>query len=144
LIQEVFNLEDGKVHKIKYQKPSRDAHVGHCVRYSSFLNKSEVKDFSLLSSNPRIDIQVPPLKSDIKYFYSINRDCVVQGDPPPKEKLPCTKPKLIGTSDLDDDGLKEYWFTEPYTWDTGFSVSEDNRRHSGLESIIQNCDFCSD
>jgi hypothetical protein len=37
-------------------------------------------------------------------------------------------------SDLDQDGSREYWATEPYMWDMGITIW--HQTHSGLKSLF--------
>ena len=63
-------------------------------------------------------------------------------DYPTGEGPPCSRPTLFAISDLDSDGLDEFWFTVPYMWDTGFQVAELTPDHSDLVMIASACLDC--
>lgn len=52
------------------------------------------------------------------------------------------RPELIAVSDSDADGNPEFWYSDPYTWDTGLGVLEvvdDN-----AVPVLAVCPACSD
>lgn len=71
-------------------------------------------------------------------FYSLNKDCVANDTVPPS----CDKPDLIATSDLDEDGLLEFWYRDPYSWDWGFAVAEVSKGNDNLVTISKECFSC--
>ena len=112
----------------------------HCVFHGE-----PAQDFglwTLLSSRPLPAFFSHPSASDRAYFAEHRDVCVDQGDYDPHEKPPCSRPQLLAVSDLDGDGAKEYWATEPYMWDTGISVWQ--RATTGVTSILSICTGCSD
>jgi hypothetical protein len=98
--------------------------------------------WTLLSSRPLPGGFHSPSPSDTSHFTKHRGECVDQGDYEPSKRPPCTRPKLLVVSDVDRDGRKEYWATEPYTWDTGITVWE--RSEDGLVEILSTCPGCSD
>ena len=104
-----------------------------------------VQDFALwtlLSSRPLPTIFSRPNASDRSYFGEHRDVCVDQGDYEPTEKPACSRPLLLAVSDLNRDGAKEYWATEPYIWDTGITVWQ--HAETGLTAILAVCTGCSD
>ncbi len=112
----------------------------HCVFHAE--PSEDLPLWTILSSQPlsgEFDLPSVPEKN---YFAQHQDICVDQGDPYPSKKPPCSRPKLLAVSDLDHDGAKEYWATEPYTWDTGITIWEQSP--SGLKSMYKICTGCSD
>lgn len=113
----------------------------HCVYFGSFGN-AKLPRWTLLSSEPLLGVFRPPTAKDRSDFYRLNTSCVQQGDYPEGKTPPCVRPKLLAVSDINKNGRPEYWATEPYLWDTGLTVWENN---SGtLTPLLQVCVGCSD
>jgi hypothetical protein len=112
----------------------------HCV-FSAEPDPS-LPSWTLLSSRPLGEMFSPPSEADSSYFGAHQDICVDQGDYEPSNKPPCTRPMLLAISDLDRDGAKEYWSTQPYLWDTGIAVWQ--RTEAGLNHIMEVCAGCSD
>jgi hypothetical protein len=93
-------------------------------------------------SSKRMNLNTKPDPKVVEIFYSINTDCVGQGDPPPDERKPCTKPELLATSDLNFNGRPEFWYSTPYTWNTGFSLAELSGSGQELEILSSRCLDC--
>lgn len=113
----------------------------HCV-YHAEMSPSEISQWTLLASKPMGHVFRSPRPQDISFFRKHNSTCVDQGDYEPSKKPPCTRPKLIAVSDIDRDGVSEYWATAPYTWDTGFTVWKEI--DNGLVRVLDVCTGCSD
>ncbi len=110
-----------------------------CVWYGKLEKK--VISPSLFSSNKiALNLGVTDVMRDT--FYSINKDCVNQGDWLPGEKPPCAKPKLLATSDLNGNGRLEYWYTDPYMWEWGFTIAEIDETGKKMSPIVKKCPGC--
>lgn len=118
-------------------------HMGedHCV-YSGTLEKSDLPRWTLLSSKPLRDMFRAPTKEEREMFYRLNTSCVQQGDPPAGQVPPCVRPTILAVSEINKNGKIEYWATEPYLWDTGITVWENN--NGTLVQLLQVCVGCSD
>jgi hypothetical protein len=113
----------------------------HCVYFGSF-GKDNPPRWTLLSSEPLPGVFRAPTSKDTEGFYRLNTSCVHQGDYPKGQAPPCVRPKLLAITDINKDGNPEYWATEPYLWDTGLTVWENNK--GILVPIIRVCVGCSD
>jgi hypothetical protein len=113
----------------------------HCVYFGSF-GKVSPPRWTLLSSKPLPSVFRAPTAKDTKVFYRLNTSCVHQGDYPEGQEPPCVRPKLLAVTDFNKNGKPEYWATEPYLWDTGLTVWENN--NGVLVPLIQVCVGCSD
>ena len=113
----------------------------HCVYFASFAGK-EPEELTLVATAADVPQLREPSSDDTAYFRARNTTCVVQGDYDPGTEPPCTPPRLLAVSDLDGDGLREFWATEPYMWDTGLSLWKE--APEGLESWHSLCVGCSD
>ena len=111
----------------------------HCVYHAELAEA--VADWTLLSSRPLPGVFESPSAADRAYFAEHTQTCVAQGDRSDPQ-LPCSGPELLAVSDIDGDGMAEYWATEPYIWDTGVSVWQ--REDEGLSRIFTGCTGCSD
>ncbi|MCZ6853343.1 MAG: hypothetical protein O7G86_05420 [Gammaproteobacteria bacterium] len=114
--------------------------INHCVFHAE--PKQNLPLWTLLSDRPLPGVFHHPNPSETTYFAEQHDVCVDQGDPEPREKPPCSRPKLLAVSELNQEGEKQYWATEPYRWDTGITVWK--RTENGLSSIIKVCSGCSD
>lgn len=114
-------------------------HMGedHCV-FSAGIGAQTLAPWTLLTSRPLPGVFRAPTPAEVKHFARLGPQCVKQGDEPWVE---CTRPRLLGITDLNKDGKPEYWATEPYMWDIGLSVWEGT---SGLTRLLQVCVGCSD
>ena len=115
--------------------------AGNCVYFGS-LGKSSPSHWTLLSSKPIPDVFRVPTSKDNAEFYRLNTSCMQQSDYPEGKEPPCVKPKLLAITNINKNGKPEYWATEPYLWDTGITVWENN--NGVLEPLLQVCVGCSD
>jgi hypothetical protein len=111
----------------------------HCV-YAADVRPGQPKG-SLLATAPLPGAFRAPSAEDRAFFQSHDSGCVPPGDFEPADKPPCTRGELLAVSDLDGDGVREYWATQPTTWDTGISVWQ--RTSQGLEIVLEACPGCS-
>ena len=113
----------------------------HCV-YPASLSRKPVSSWEIWSSSVALSARIrPPTTQELANFQNYAMSCVVQGDHP--ESVEPTCPKLIAVSDLNTDGLLEYWHTVPYRWDTGLRAASEglDRR---LVPLLSVCPGCSD
>jgi hypothetical protein len=115
--------------------------VDHCVYFGNF-EKAIPLRWTLFSSKPLSGVFRAPSSKDTEEFYRLNTTCVQQGDYPEGQEPPCIRPKLLAVTELNKRGKPEYWATEPYLWDTGLTVWENN--NGTLTPLIQVCVGCSD
>ncbi len=99
---------------------------------------SSVKPEQFFSTKKGVKVRTQ-LTDDEKTFFvtQINTACVDQGDFPETEKPPCTRPTPVAITDLNENGQREYWFTEPYMWDNGIGVIEEPQNR-----ILTACPGC--
>lgn len=114
---------------------------GSCV-YFGTLDKADLPLWTLLSSAPLPGVFRTPAQKDRDEFYRLNTTCVRQGDFPAGHEPPCVRPILLAISDINKNGKLEYWATEPYMWDTGLTVWENNG--GTLTKLLEVCVGCSD
>lgn len=112
----------------------------HCV-YFGFFRKPNPPRWTLLSSKPIPGVFRAPTPKDRAEFYRLNTSCIEQGDYLEEQVPPCVRPELLAVSDINKNGSPEYWATEPYLWDTGVTVWENN---GALTPLLQVCVGCSD
>jgi hypothetical protein len=110
--------------------------VDHCVYYGT-IDNDDLPQWTLMSSEPLQDVFQMPSSGDMEEFYRLNTTCIYQGNLPES----CTKPKILAVSDINQNGMKEYWATEPYKWDTGLTVWENSGK---LVPLLRVCVGCSD
>lgn len=111
----------------------------HC-EFPAELSLSPTNAWRIWVSDRALALRGPnPAERDS--FRKLKPDCVSSRDPaaPPQ----CVYADLIAVSDLDENGLPEYWHTVPYGWDIGLTVSE-LATPSGLEKLLSACPGCSD
>jgi len=113
----------------------------HCVYFGTF-GTANPRRWTLLSSAPLPGVFRTPSRAERAEFARLNTTCIVQGDYPEDEAPPCTRPELLAVSDINKDRKPEYWATEPYNWDTGLSVWEE--QNGKLVPLLQVCVGCSD
>ena len=113
----------------------------HCVYFGTF-GKANPPRCTLLSSKPIPGVFRASTREDRAAFYQLNTSFVQQGDYPEGQKPPCVRPKLLAVTDINKNGKPEYWATEPYLWDTGLTVWENN--NGALIRLLQVCVGCSD
>jgi hypothetical protein len=113
----------------------------HCVYFGSIGNV-DMPLWTLLSSEPLPGVFRKPTSKDRAEFFRLNTTCVQQGDYPEGKAPPCVRPELLAVSDINRNGKPEYWATEPYMWDTGLTVWENNA--TALVPLMQICVGCSD
>jgi len=109
----------------------------HCIYYG--VPKNVVLSQWTLLATSKIDSLRIPSKKEISRFYQLNTTCIQQGDheiPPP-----CTKPKLLAVSDINQNNKSEFWYTDPITWDTGLTIGEENQSNT-LTHIVSACPGC--
>ena len=118
-------------------------HMGedHCVYFGS-LENAGVPRWTLLSSKPLPGVFRTPTAKDHAEFRRLNTSCVQQGDYPEGKAPPCVRPRLLAISDINKNAKPEYWATEPYRWDTGLTVWENDTRT--LTRLLEVCPGCSD
>ncbi len=112
----------------------------HCVFHAE--PKADLALWTLLSDRSLPEIFHYPDASETAYFAEHHNICIDQGDYEPSKKPSCTRARLLAVSELNQDGEKEYWATEPYMWDTGITVWK--RTETGLTPIKKVCSGCSD
>jgi hypothetical protein len=112
----------------------------HCVFHAE--PETDLALWTLLTNRPAPGIFHQPSPSETAYFTKHHNLCIDQGDYEPSSKPPCARPRLLAVSDLNQNGEKEYWATEPYTWDTGITVWK--HTESGLALLQAKCSGCSD
>lgn len=112
----------------------------HCVFHAQ--PEEDLPLWTILSDRPLPGVFHHPSPPETAYFAEHHNSCVDQGDYPASRKPPCSRPKLLAVSELNQDGEKQYWATEPYRWDTGITVWKHTEK--GLSSIRKVCSGCSD
>lgn len=112
----------------------------HCVYFAS-INNNKYPRWSLFTSKPD-KIFKAPSEEETQLFYRLNQTCTNQGDYPKGKEPPCTKPKLLAVTDINDNNKPEFWATEPYLWDDGLSIWEYDKK--SLHQIFEVCVGCSD
>lgn len=110
--------------------------VDHCVYFGTIENK-DLPRWTLMSSEPMQYAFKGPTSMDSELFYKLNTTCIYQGNLPET----CTKPKILAVSDINNNGMTEFWTTEPYKWDTGLTVWEYSDK---LIPLLRVCVGCSD
>ncbi len=111
----------------------------HCVYHAEL--SDDLPLWTLLSSQPLYDTFKQPSKMEIDYFTKYGDSCVYQGDPHPSEEISCSRARLIMVSDINKDGIKEFWATDPYTWDTGITIWQQSPEGiKRLYSVCRGCD----
>ncbi len=118
-----------------------DFTVDHCVYFGDF-GKASLPRWTLVSNKPILGVFRTPTRKETAEFYRLNTTCVRQGDYPEGHEPPCVRPTLLAVSDFNKNGKLEYWATEPYLWDTGLTVWEDD--NGVLTPLLQVCVGCSD
>ena len=141
----LHRLLDASSATIEKIEPYLDRHgKDHCV-YPATLLISPANSWEIWASRPDLRGTVRrPTPDEANRFREYESDCIFQGGPPPEGVKPvCVRPELVAVSDLDGDGMLEYWHTAPYTWDTGFRIAEEEQA-DGLVSMLSACPGCSD
>jgi len=103
------------------------------------ISDQNIKPFELIGTSVGLKLNFQPSENH-KSIFKKHSKCVAHGDNPP-DKPQCRWPELIATSDLDADGLIEFWMTEIYIWNTGMKVSEYDKKE-GLRPISSQCPNC--
>jgi hypothetical protein len=139
-VREMFDFRDQKRYSVSFETYRTRLGEDRCVWFAR-LPENKPASISIFSSrkfewNKKIDPKV------VELFYSINTDCVSRGDTPPGERIPCKKPGLLATSDLNSNGRLELWYSYPYTYDTGFALAELSESGSSLDIIAAKCLDC--
>ena len=136
----MYDLLDQKTYSVSFDAYFTRLGEDRCIWFARLI-KEKPRSISIFAST-RIKLVSEISTKVMNLFYSINTTCVDQGDYPPDKKPPCTKPKLLSTSDLNSNGRIEFWHTTPYTWDTGFTISELTESGKYLEIISSKCLDC--
>jgi hypothetical protein len=139
-MKEIYSVNEGKRYSISFGAYFSELGTDRCIWFGK-LEGAKPKELELYSF-PRATLNTAIDSQTSALFYSINKTCVNQGDPLPGQEPPCTKPILKATSDLNGNGRKEFWYSEPYTWDTGFVVAELDDSGKVLKKIIDKCLDC--
>ena len=112
----------------------------HC-EFPAELSLPASKSWRIWVSDTALKLRSPnPAERD--FFRKLMPDCVSQGDYPSGQEQ-CAYAELLAVSDLDANGVPEYWHTAPYIWDTGLTVSE-VQAPASLKRVIAACPGCSD
>lgn len=101
---------------------------------------STLKSDQFFSTRKGVHVETKISEKDRLYFQTaLNTSCVVQeveeGAPAPD----CIRPQVIGITDLNGNGKREFWFNEPYKWDMGVGVIEEPGQR-----ILTACPGCAD
>lgn len=107
----------------------------HCV-YFGTPTGAKYRRWTLFSSQPLPGVFRAPTPSDRALYRALDNTCVFQ-----EEKPPCVRPALLAVSDVNHNGLPEYWVAMPYVWDRGLSVYE---LKGSLAPILAVCPGCGD
>ncbi len=111
----------------------------HC-EYPAELSLSPANVWRIWVSDRATALRGPsPAERDS--FRKLEPKCVSSRDPEAPSQ--CVYTDLVAVSDLDENGLPEYWHTLPYGWDIGLTVSE-LTTPSSLEKLLSACPGCSD
>lgn len=113
----------------------------HCVYFGTF-EKASPPLWTLLSSEPLPGVFRAPTENETLRFSQLNNSCVEQGDYPEDRMPACVRPRLLAITDINKNGRPEYWATEPYRWDTGLTVWEEE--NGKLIPLLELCVGCSD
>lgn len=140
-ITAMYDLINQKRYPVSFDAEFTWLGKDRCVWFANLRGESRPQAISIFASK-RIKLETKLNPKIIDFFYSINTACVYQGDMPPHIKRPCTKPKLLATSDLNSNGRMEFWYTKPYTWDTGFVIAELSESGNYLDVISSKCLDC--
>lgn len=109
-----------------------------CISSAKTTSDKKFKQFTLFTSK-KIALR-KPTPEEINFFYTANKRCVIMGDYLEPKK--CTKPEILFMSDLDNNGLFEYWIKYPYMWEFGLSIHEQSKDKKGLKVIVDTCYNC--
>jgi len=139
VLASLIEIPTDRSRKIQFESYFTEMGAGECVAFGK-LSQKVAKPTLFSSAAALINSDVQPAIQ--KRFYELNTDCVNQGDWPPGKEPPCSKPQLIATSDLNGNGRLEYWYTDPYSWETGFAVSEVDSSGKKLTHIVKKCPGC--
>jgi len=134
--QKLFGLNKAQT-KVKWQQA--ELHPATGCAFGGVLPE-QLPDFSPLASSDVLREATPEEKSRFSKKFS---DCVVRGGPDPKSP-PCDKKKLTAISDINNDGIQEYWYHAPFHWDDGFGMVEYDVKLDKFYEFAENCDNCSD
>lgn len=119
-------------------------HMGedHCV-YFGTVEGATPADGTLLSSRPLPGLFGAPTPASRATFERLNPSCTQQNHDHPSGEAPapCARPELLAVSDIDKNGMLEYWSREPYAHDFGLTVWEDR---GALVPLLEVCVGCRD
>ncbi len=136
----IFRLSDGKKFPIQFGAYYSQLGLDRCIWFGKFI--SEKPENSELFSYPKSSLITEIDSKTSQLFYSINQTCIDQGDWPPHLKPPCSKPILKAVSDFNSNGRLEFWYSDPYTWATGFAVGELDESGKSIKKISEKCLDC--
>jgi hypothetical protein len=134
-ISEAFRIDSGKAFVISYDTYSAMPGSDKCF-WSAKLEKPKKSDNELFSSAP-VKLNTKIDDKTLSYFYSLNTACINQVDSSNNPKSSCTKPILKGTSDINNNGRTEFWFTSPHLRDIGFAIAELDESGNKLKIIAE-------
>ena len=138
-LSELRRVDSGEPIRIHARPFFETTGPDHCYWSASALRSDRLP--AILSSGSIASFRDPG-PDDVATLRRLRPSCVLQGDYPPAEQPPCSRPTLFAVSDLDSDGLDEFWFTVPTMWDTGFQVAELKPDQSDLVMIASACLAC--
>jgi hypothetical protein len=136
----MYNFSDHKRYSISFDAYWTRLGKDRCIWFAR-LPENAPRNMSIFSSR-KFDLNTKPDPKTVELFYSINTDCVDQGDPQAGERIPCKRPELLATSDLNSNGRMEFWYSVPYTWDTGFNVAELSESGDKFDILTSKCLDC--
>ena len=105
-----------------------------CLYYGKISSKHQ--DYTLLSNRKNTPVSLPN-KKDFLFFKKNFPECIYQEGKKPEGK--CVYRQLLYVSDLDKNGKKEYWYTQPYAWGNAFVVSEYDGK---MKQLTYSCWMC--
>jgi hypothetical protein len=101
---------------------------------------STLKTDQFFATKKGVQIETKISEKDRLYFeQKLNSACVVQEVEEGATPTACVRPQVIGITDLNSDGRREFWFNEPYKWDMGVGVIEEPGRR-----LLSACPGCAD
>ena len=134
-IDEAFRISKGKSVEISYDTYS--ALPGDDKCYWAARLAKDIKNAHELFSYPEFELNTKPNDSLEEQFYTLNTACVTQVDSSNNLRSSCTRPVLIGASDLNKNGRIEFWYTSPRVRETGFAVAEVDESGKKLNVIAE-------
>lgn len=139
-ITEMYSLRDQKRHTVLFDAYFTKLGEDRCIWFAK-LKKSKSHAISIFA-NKSVDLAHKFDRKTADLFDSLKTACTDQGEYPFDIKVPCTQWKLLATSDLNSNGQTEFWFSVPYTWDTGFAIGELSESGTHLNILSSKCLNC--